>query len=403
MLVICRGKNSGSRGCTGKARAAAPVLAAIAATGLCLASPAAASAAQSPAGTVLNWGLIYSGNGLVTVPAPTPVNLPAGTRLTAVAAGGYDSLAVTSAGGVLAWGQNTYGQLGNGTTATANTSPPAPVDLPKGTRVTAIAAGGNDGLAVTSSGGVLAWGWNAYGQLGDGTRANSSTPVPVDLPAGVRVTAVAADGVDSLLVTSTGSLLGMGMSTGSLTPIPVALPAGTRVTSVATGDNYSLAVTSAGGVLAWGQNTYGQLGNGTTTDSSTPVPVELPAGVRVTAVSAGDGQSLAVTSDGHVLAWGQNDYGELGNGTTTDSSTPVPVELPAGTRVTAVSAGYRHGVAVTSAGGVLAWGFNSGGELGDGTPGKPSTTPVWVDLPADTHVTAIAAGSFSSLALARSC
>ena len=194
----------------------------------------------------------------------------------------------------------------------------------------------------------------------------------------------------------------MGMSTGSLTPVPVDLPAGTRVTSVAVGDNYSLAVTSTGGVLAWGQNTYGQLGNGTTTDSPTPVRVDLPAGTHVTAVAVGDGQSLAVTSDGHVLAWGQNDYGELGNGSTTDSSTPVPVDLPARVRVTAVAAGYRHSLAVTSAGGVLAWGFNSGGELGEGAPGKPSTTPVWVDLPADTQVTAVAA-LFSSLALARSC
>ena len=407
MLDICRGERSsgGSRGRAGKgrARAAGTVLAASAAAGLCLASPAAASAAQPPAGTALNWGAIYSGNADVSVPAPAAVNLPGGTRLTAIAAAGYDSLALTSAGGVLAWGQDTYGQLGNGTTATANTSPPAPVDLPKGTRVTAIAAGGNDGLAVTSSGGVLAWGWNAYGQLGDGTRANSSTPVPVDLPAGTRVTSVAADGVDSLLVTSTGGLLGMGMSTGSLTPVPVDLPAGTRVTSIATSDNYSLAVTSTGRVLAWGQNTYGQLGNGTTTDSSAPVPVDLPAGTRVTSVAVGDGQSLAVTSDGHVLAWGQNDYGELGNGTTTDSSTPVPVDLPPGTRVTAIAAGYRHGLALTSAGGVLAWGINSGGELGEGTTGKPSTTPVWVELPADTHVTAIAAGNFSNLALAWSC
>ena len=121
----------------------------------------------------------------------------------------------------------------------------------------------------------------------------------------------------------------------------------------------------AGTALAWGDNTYGELGNGSVGGiSSTPVPVNLPAGVRVTAVAAGWDFSLALTSTGSVLAWGDNAYGQLGDHTTTNSSTPVPVDLPAGTRVTAVAAGDTFGLALTSTGGVLAWGDNNFGQLG---------------------------------------
>ena len=171
------------------------------------------------------------------------------------------------------------------------------MDLPAGTRVTAIAAGLWDSLALTSDGSVLAWGYNDDGELGDGTTTGSSTPVPVDLPAGTRVTAVAA------------------------------------------GFDHSLALTSHGSVLAWGNNGDGQLGDGTTTSSSTPVRIDLPARTRVTAVAAGGGpQSLALTSDGSVLEWGNNGDGELGDGTSADSLTPVPVDLPPGTHIAAVSA-----------------------------------------------------------------
>jgi alpha-tubulin suppressor-like RCC1 family protein len=308
--VICRRQRS-RRGLRGRAwksraRAAGPVLLLIAAVALCVAAPTAASAAQSPAGSVL------------------------------------------------AWGDNTSGELGDGTFTDSST--PVPVDLPAGTTVTAIAGGLYHNLAVTSNGSVLAWGDNSYGELGDGTTTDSSTPVPVDLPAGTHITAIAA------------------------------------------GSNFSLALTSNGSVLAWGDNTNEELGDGTTTSSDTPVPAILPAGTHVTAIAANYVYSLALTSDGSVLGWGYNQDGELGDGTTAQSSTPVAVDLPAGTTVTAITAGVFHGLALTSDGSVLAWGFNPFGELGDGTT-TDSSTPVAVDLPAGTTVTAIAAGWWDSLAL----
>ncbi|MCN0181368.1 cell wall anchor protein, partial [Salinispora arenicola] len=102
----------------------------------------------------------------------------------------------------------------------------------------------------------------------------------------------------------------------------------------------------------------GQLGDGTTTDSSTPVVVDMPSGTTITAVGAGGFHSLAMASAGTVLAWGLNDLGQLGDGTNTDSSIPVVVDVPSGTTITAVAAGGSYSLALTSAGTVLAWGLN---------------------------------------------
>jgi alpha-tubulin suppressor-like RCC1 family protein len=399
-----------------------PALAAIAIIGLYLAPPSAASAAQPPAavpaatptaGTALAWGdntFGELGNGTTggISSVPVPVDLPAGTSVTAVAASRLFNLALTSTGSVLAWGANFDGQLGDHTTT--NSSTPVTVDLPAGTHVTAIAAGDDFSLALTSAGSILAWGDDYWGELGNGGGGDQLTPVTVDLPAGTRVTAIAAGGDDGLALTSTGSVLawgrddygqlgGGGSTARDSTPIRVDLPAGTRVADVAAGELGGLALTSAGRVLAWGDNTFGELGNGTTGGiSSTPVPVDLPAGTAVTAIAAGEGHALALTSVGRVLTWGDNEFGQLGIGTITGGSpVPVPVDLPAGIRVTAV-AGSQSSLALTSTGTVLAWGDNDYGELGDrGTANSP--VPVSVDLPAGTSVTAISAGLKNSLAV----
>ncbi|WP_050564792.1 RCC1 domain-containing protein [Salinispora arenicola] len=370
-------------------------------------TPSPSSAASD---TVLAWGQNNDGElgDGTTTDRDTPVNvdLPAGTEVTDVAAVGDHSLALTSAGTVLAWGQNVHGQLGDGTTTERDT--PVNVDLPPGTDVTAIAAGDDHSLALTSAGTVLAWGQNVHGQLGDGTTTERDTPVNVDLPPGTDVTAIAAGDDHSLALTSAGTVLawgqnvhgqlGDGTTTERDTPVNVDLPPGTDVTAIAAGDDHSLALTSAGTVLAWGQNDDGELGDGTTTDRDTPVNVDLPAGTEVTDVAAHGDHSLAVTSAGTVLAWGNNSSGQLGDGTTTSNSTPVDVDLPTGTEVTAIAGGDSHSLAVTSAGTVLAWGNNSSGQLGDGTT-TDRDTPADVNLPTGVTITAIAAGDDHSLAL----
>jgi alpha-tubulin suppressor-like RCC1 family protein len=367
-----------------------------------------AAAPQAIPGTAWAWGYNNNGqlgNGTSTNSStPTAVSLPSGTTITAVAGGQSHSLALTSSGQVLAWGYNNVGQLGNGTTT--NSSTPVAASPPSGTTVTAISGGYGHSLALTSTGQVLAWGSNNYGQLGIGTTTNSSTPVAVSLPSGTTVTAIAAGWYHSLAVTSSGQVLawgnnvygelGNGTTTNSTTPVVVSLPSGTTVTAVAGGSSYGLALTSTGVVLAWGENVYGELGNGTTTSSSTPVAVSLPSGTTVTAVAAGGYHGLALTSTAQVLAWGWNLYNQLGNGTTTNSSTPVAVSLPSGTTITAIAGGAYHGLALTSSGQLLAWGYNGFGQLGNGTTTNSSTPLVVSAVPG---VVAIAGGGNHSLAV----
>jgi alpha-tubulin suppressor-like RCC1 family protein len=370
------------------------------------------AAAQSTSGTspLLAWGYNSSGqlgDGNTTDSAlPVNVKLPTGTKVRKLAAGYDHSLAVTSTGSVLAWGLNASGELGDGNHT--NSHVPVKVKLPKGTTVTKVAAGGFYSLAVTSTGSMLAWGYNSKGQLGDGSKAQTDLPVKVKLPTGTKVTKVAAGYYHSLAVTSTGAVLawgdnahgelGNGSTTNSHVPVQVKLPTGTKVIAVAAGYDDSFALTSTGSVLAWGLNASGQLGDGNTTDSHVPVQVKLPTGTTVTRLAAGHGHVLAVTSMGKLRAWGSNASGQLGDGNTASSDVPVKVKLPTGTTVRNVAAGYYHSVAVTSTGKLLAWGNNSYGQLGNGTTAS-SHLPVKVKLPKGTTVSKVAAGHGHSLAL----
>ena len=402
------------------------------------AAPAAGASRTDGTSSVVAWGAnaagqLGAGRTSPGSDVPVSVKLPARTRVIAITVGGHHSLAVTSTGQVLAWGLNVDGELGDGKTTHRSGPPKARLDvdstlsggalvrvrLPAGTKVTAVAAAdahscsntsfdGGYSLALTSTGRVLAWGDNRYGQLGDGKTAQSDVPVSVKLPAGSNVTAIAAGGYHSLAVTSTGQVLawgdnahgqlGDGKTAQSDVPVFVKLPAETKMTAIAAGCYHSLAVTSTGQVLAWGDNAFGQLGNGSTTRSDVPVTVKLPAGSKVTAIAAGGYHSLAVTSTGQVLAWGDNAHGQLGDGSTTHSDVPVTVKLR-GTQVTAVAAGNDHSLALTSTGQVLAWGDDDLGQLGDGNTTQ-SYVPVTVRLPTGTKAVKLGAGSVGDYSLA---
>ena len=179
--------------------------------------------------------------------------------------------------------------------------------------------------------------------------------------------------------------LGNGSTTDSSTPVPVSSLSG--VTAIAGGKIYSLALRGDGTVWAWGHNGYGQLGNGSNTNSSTPVQVAGLSGV--TAVAGGNVHSLALRADGTVWAWGDNLFGQMGNSTMPDSSTPVQVAGLSG--VTAIASGGFHSLALRGDGKVWAWGENLNSTMPD------SSTPVQVA--GLSGITAIAAGQSHSLAL----
>ena len=282
-------------------------------------------AALKSDGTVWAWGDNHYGelgNG-TTTNSTVPVQVSNLSGVTAVAAGNEFSLALKS-GTVWAWGQNNGGQLGNGTTS--NYATPAPVQVTGLSGATAVAAGNGHSLALKSDGTVWAWGSNAYGELGNGTTTNSSVPVEV--------------------VTGNKSL-----------PL-------SGIVAISAGSFTSYAVKSDGTVWAWGANANGALGNGSTaTDSTKAVQVKNLIGAIT--IAGGNDDAYVLKSDGTVWAWGFNEYGDLGNGTTTNSS--VPVQVSSLTGVSAISNGGSTGYALKSDGTIWAWGFNGNGELGNGT------------------------------------
>jgi len=155
---------------------------------------------------------------------------------------------------------------------------------------------------------------------------------------------------------------------------------------------------ASGSAYAWGYNNSGQLGDGSTTNRSVPVAVSLPAGVTISAMAAGFEHSLAIGPGAKIAAWGDNFYGQLGTGDTNSSSVPLSVSLPGGVTATAIAAGHYHSLAIGSDGNAYAWGYNAYGQLGSGiATGTDSSVPVAVGVPV--RVTAIAAGSYHSLAI----
>ncbi|MFZ0041926.1 MAG: hypothetical protein WAK93_11510 [Solirubrobacteraceae bacterium] len=390
-------------------------------------------------GTVKCWGANYSGelgDGAI-IDRSTPVSVRGVSRATHVAAGGYASCAVLHSGRVTCWGDNSSGELGSETTTGFRTAPVAVKQITDATSATAggyhscvvlgggkvecwgdntngelgdgtigealtevpvhgltnaaqVAAGNYHSCAVLVSGGVQCWGDNSYGELGDGTTQGpdkcdgdpcSRTPIAVS---GITTaTQVAASYFQSCALLAAGSIdcwgdnaggqLGDGTTVTRSTP--VAVGGITSARQVAEGALHSCALLAAESIDCWGNNAYGQLGNGTTTNSGTPLGVQGITTAKQ--VAAGADHTCALLLAGSVDCWGNNYYGQLGNGTTSNSSTPVTVRGISS--AAQIAAGYYDTCALLASGSVECWGYNFDGELGDRTATGPETCGVYDD------------------------
>jgi alpha-tubulin suppressor-like RCC1 family protein len=328
------------------------------------------------------WGQNLSrqlGDGSANALSDVPVPVSGLKFVTSISAGGLHSLALLANGTAMAWGSNASGQLGDETTITRE----VPVAVKGLTGVRAIAAGGSHSLALLSNGTVMAWGDNEFGQLGTGNTAESEVPIEVKGLKGVR--AIAAGANHSLALMANGAVMAWGdneagqLGTGNtkLSTVPVAVKGLTGVSSVSAGGAFSLALTTKETVEAWGSDESGQLGDSTFEELFSTVPIEVQGLSGVTAIAAGDKHGMALLGAGTVMAWGENLYGEVGNGTMkARQDTAVPVTGLSG--VTAITAGGQDSAALLTSGGVMAWGINKWGTLGNGATGSPSALPVTV-------------------------
>jgi alpha-tubulin suppressor-like RCC1 family protein len=373
-------------------------------------------------GTVVGWGNNQFGQ-LAPGPDPTfpPVQIGNLTGVKKLAAGNNHGLALCEDGTVWSWGRNNSGQLGVPTI----TQSTVPVHAGGLTGIVDIAAGGSDSLAVRADGSLLAWGDNAVGQLGSGTPAIGVNPTPTLVGSLADIVAVAAGGSHCLAVSADGDVwswgynnlgqLGSGTGARQTLPVPVAnLSAMTRITG---GYTHGCALRTDGSAWAWGWNTFGEFGtNGVpaTSDFRLQTPsftVQAAPSIVTPEIASGSDSGvgdhvIVLKSNGAVFGWGVNYAGQVGAGipiSTTSVLTPQQVSgltaTTANNTITTIATGSIHALAIAQSGIVWSWGNNSLRQLGNAGVPSPGNSTVPVQVGVLTSATAVAGGDFHSLAV----
>ena len=356
---------------------------------------------------------------LTTPPGSGTVDVTVTTPLGPSATGHSDQFTYLS-GSAAAWGDNSYGELGNGTSlSTGGSDGVVPADVPGVTATTQVAGGGASDFALTAAGNVYAWGDDSTGELGIGY-ANTTTPVttPTEVVRPDRTGAlsgivqIAAGAASNYALTATGNVyawgdnttgeLGTGNNISSSSPVLVGAsgsPLSNIVAITAHGD-FALALTATGNVYAWGDDGSGELGNNSTQNTNLPVEVQQPGGggalSGIVQVAEGASTSYALNNFGQVYAWGDNSLRELGTGSAAAYS-PVPEPVNGLPSVGQIAGGLFHALAVTQSGEVYGWGDNSAGELGTAPSSVPQSTPGLI--PGLLNITQISAGLDYSMAV----
>jgi alpha-tubulin suppressor-like RCC1 family protein len=338
------------------------------------------SADTSPNGYV--WGTTHEPNG--TFNKSMENNSPAAVsgipnQVVQVVSTNTDYYALDNTGAVWAWGSSQQGEIGaSGANNHTNVSVPTQVQFPAGVTIASLPNPMPDGtaLAIDSNGNVWGWGYNRSHEL---CLKKSNIDTRVMLP--ISNVTLASGAGDHALFYSNNTLYAcgtnddgdMGIGTTStnnkIGPTQViGLPA-SSVTNITTSYHNSGVLMNDGSYYDWGMNNAGQLGNGSQENSGVPVEVDLPTTATQVSVGgslANNGQSIALLSDGSVWMWGNNGYGQLGNGSTTNASIPTPVDVPNGVTFDFVNSGGSSAYAIDTTGNAWSWGQNNNGQLGIG-------------------------------------
>jgi len=329
------------------------------------------------------------------------IPLLVGEEIETISLGGMHSSALTSKGRVFTWGYNEYGQLGDGTNT--NRSYPTDItsqfDLNEEETIVSISLGADFSSALTSMNRVFTWGKNQFGQLGDNTITHKNTPTDISclfiLNTTEKIAAISAGSEHASALTTEGRIFTWGfnyygqLGNGTNWPIATGYPSNPTditsqfvldtnesIVSISMGGTHSSLLTSEGRMFTWGSNSYGQLGDGTTIEKLSPTDITpeffLNPGETIASISLGYSLSSAITSTGRVYTWGYNSEANLGDGTKMHRSLPVDITTRFGLNVgeTIVSmslGGNSHSSALTSGGRLFIWGRNTESQLGDGT------------------------------------
>ena len=318
-------------------------------------------------GRLYAWGNNSSGRlgDGTTTDRSTPTRVGTASNWARISPGSGHSLAINTKGELYAWGGNNYGRLGDGTTTARKT----PTRIGTASNWEHIAVGRSFNLAINKDGELYAWGRNSLGQLGDNTETDRHRPTRIGTAS--NWTDIAAGYNHSLALNSNGELYAWGNGK-SKKPTRIGTASGWK--SIAAGRVHAFAISGRDELYAWGSNNFGQLGDGTTTRQSEPKKIGSSTWSQVLSWY----HTLAINKNGELYGWGYNRNGRVGDGTTTNRSTPV--QIGSASDWTSVSAGGGHSMAVNSKGELYAWGLNSSGQLGDGTTTNRSA-PIKIEHP----------------------
>ncbi|HBC2031549.1 TPA: FIVAR domain-containing protein, partial [Clostridium perfringens] len=355
-----------------------------------------------------------------------------GKEIVSVGAGWTNTGIVDNEGNLYIWGMNDQGQLGTG--STTDSYRPVKVNgkgaIPTNAKITSFSNGNNSSSAIDNNGNLYTWGNNLTGQLGDGSTTDRHTPVKINgkgaIPTNAKIISNNSGQDLSSAIDNNGNLytwgnnrygqLGDGSTTQRNIPVKIngkgAISASAKIISSSLGMSHASAVDSNGNLYTWGANHTGQLGDGSTTQRNTPVKIngkgDIPANAKIIqAVMSGQSStggkeiasSSAIDSNGNLYTWGDNRYGQLGDGSTTERHTPVRIngkgDIPANAKIVAIDSGDESFIALDSKGNIYTWGNNSIGQLGDGST-TDRHTPVKINgkgaIPANAKIVSINSG-----------
>ncbi|MCD0478765.1 T9SS type A sorting domain-containing protein [Chryseobacterium sp. LC2016-29] len=310
------------------------------------------------------WGPAFKN--VINVQAPTSTGC-----WQTLSAGAEYSLGIKTDGTLWAWGNNLYGQLGDGTTVDRN----IPIQIGTANNWLKIDTNSYYSLAIKADGTLWAWGMNSDGQLGDGTKIDRF--IPTQIGTATNWKSISAGVAHSLAIKTDGTLwgwgrnnygqLGDGTTIGKI--VPTQLGTATDWQSISAGVSHTLALKTNGTLWGWGRNNYGQLGDGTTTAKT--IPVQIGTATNWKSIDAGDHHSIGTKTNGMLWGWGYNQYGQLGDGTT--MSKIEPTQIGTGTNWLNIAAGTGFTFANKTDGTLWSWGDNAYGQLGNGTNGATNT------------------------------